>query len=206
MWLTVWGDSMVSPVNWNWDFCDIDFCSTKTDPWDVHSGASTEKRNGCGKPLKEEMRGICGTLWILLQLEQNIQLPFRISITRMEVVIKQQPRYQSISCVFVYVYSHSFFATKLDSSLKSDLLTFILYWGNVDYLNCDQNVMVPTGVSLAVANVSRTLKHDFMGVKCFCLCVYFTTKLRMWLERQMFFLLLYFTDMSSNNCSAFEDY
>lgn len=60
------------------DFCGSHFCSRKINPSGAQRSLNRETANGCGKHLKEKMCGICGTLWILLQLEQQIQLAFRV--------------------------------------------------------------------------------------------------------------------------------
>lgn len=104
------------------------------------------------------MRGICGTLWILLQLEQQIQLAFRVfpHIDHPNENCNKTATSIPIDTVCVYVPA-LLYGTKLNSSFKSDLSSMLLYGGYLDLLNCDQCIMLLTRVCLTVDLISRSL-------------------------------------------------
>jgi len=88
------------------------------------------------------MCGICGMLWILLQLEQQIQLAFRMfpHIDHSNGSCNKTATPIPIDIVYMHVPLLLYY-TKLNSSFKSDLSDVLLYWRNLDPPNCYQCIM-----------------------------------------------------------------
>lgn len=91
------------------------------------------------------MCGICGMLWILLQLEQQIQLAFRMfpHIDHSNGSCNKTATPIPIDIVYMHVPPLLYY-TKLNSSFKSDLSDVLLYWRNLDPPNCYQCIMLLT--------------------------------------------------------------
>ena len=91
------------------------------------------------------MCGICGMLWILLQLEQQIQLAFRmlLHIDHSNGSCNKTATPIPIDIVYVHVPPLLYY-TKLNSGFKSDLSDVLVYWRNLDPPKCYQCIMLLT--------------------------------------------------------------
>jgi hypothetical protein len=95
--------------------------------WDVYSAAWTEKHNGCGKRLKGKMCGICGTLWILVQLDPTCFSHIDHSNGSCNKTATSIPIDTVSMSVCMCTRPPLFYCTKLNSSFKSDVyFAFIL--------------------------------------------------------------------------------
>lgn len=114
------------------------------------------------------MCGICGMLWILLQLEQQIQLAFRMfpHIDHSNGSCNKTATPIPIDIIYMHVPS-LLYCTKLNSSFKSDLSDVLLYWRNLYSPNCYQCIMLLTTASLKFDLTSCSGIRNTTSWKCF---------------------------------------